>query len=251
MHRATPAPASSPDLVCAIGTNAGVLRVRRNETMAWIAPQENTGDGGPGGAPAKGAALPREIFDQDFCVANPHVLLAGGRQHRLWMTDLRTPDADWSFAAHASSIARLRSVGENHVLVSGLRSSMCMYDLRFLGRGDRSRSNGTSTTASPVLTFPTHHNEAHLYAGWDVSTDLGAVAAAQDNGTVALFSLRSGRRLRAPAVSAIASEGGVPIRALQFQRMPHERSPSLFVGEGLSITKYSFGTLDLGDLDEI
>ncbi|POR33326.1 Plasma membrane ATPase [Tolypocladium paradoxum] len=226
VHQSTPAPASS-DLLCVIGTNAGILRVRSNETMAWIAPQ----------SPPKGLDVPQEMFDQDFQQSNHNVLVAGGRQPRLWITDLRAPESEWTHVGHASTIAHVRSVNPHQVLVAGLESSMALYDMRFFGR----RPNG----AAPLLGFPAYRNEAHLHTGWDVSPELGAVAAAHDDGTVKLFSLRSGRALRGGAVGAVGTE--TPVRALMFQTMPREKAPSLFVGEGPSLKKYSFGTRDLED----
>ncbi|KYK61715.1 hypothetical protein DCS_02858 [Drechmeria coniospora] len=148
VHQSTPAPSSS-DLLCVIGTNAGLLRVRNNETMAWIAPQN---------AP-KDMHLPQEIFDQDFQQSNHNILLAGGRQPRLWMTDLRTPETEWMYIHHASSIARLRSVNEHQILVAGLQSSMALYDMRFFGR----KPNGVK----PLLRFPAYRNAAHFHMGWD------------------------------------------------------------------------------------
>ena len=195
--------------------------------MAWIAPRN----------PPKGVQLPQEIFDQDFQQGNHNVLLAGGRQPRLWMTDLRTPESEWTHVRHASSIAHVRSVNPHQVLVAGLESSMALYDMRFFGR----RPNG----ARPLLDFPAYRNSAHFHTGWDVSVGLGVVAAAHDDGTVKLFSLRSGRALRSKAVEAVRTE--TPVRALMFQTMPREKMPSLFVGEGPSLKKYSFGTSDLED----
>lgn len=221
VHQSTPAPAAS-DLLCVIGTNAGILRVRSNETMAWIAPQ----------SPPKGVDLPHEVFDQDFQQGNHNVLLAGGRQPRLWITDLRTSESEWTHVGHASSIAHVRSVNEHQVLVAGLQSAMSLYDMRYFGR----RPNGTK----PLLDFAGYRNAAHLHTGWDVSARLGVAAAAHDDGTVQLFSLRSGRALQSRALAAVRADA--PIRALMFQQMPWERLPSLFVGEGPSLRKYSFGT---------
>ncbi|PFH62224.1 hypothetical protein XA68_14503 [Ophiocordyceps unilateralis] len=224
--QSTPAPASS-DLLCIVGTNAGIIRVHANETLSWIAPPN----------PEEGVPLPREVFDQDFKQSDHNVLIAGGRQPRLWLTDLRTPETEWTYVRHASSIAHVRSVNPHQVLVGGLQSSMCLYDMRFFGRGP----NG----AKPLVRFPGYCNEAHFQTGWDVNTDLGVVAAAHDDGTVKLFSLRSGRRLRSRGLDGIRTE--TPIQALMFQQMPRERTPSLFVGEGPVLKKYSFGTLDLDD----
>ena len=205
-----------------IGTNAGLLRVFPDETMARISPKN----------PQKGLSLPQEIFDQDFQQGNHNVLLAGGRQPRLWMKDLRTSEAEWTFIRHGSSIANVRSVNQHHVLVAGLENSMSLYDLRYLGQ----RPNG----AKPLLNFPSYRNEAHFHVGWDVCSELGLVASAQDDGTVKLFSLRSGNMLPSPELATVKTE--TPIRAMMFQQMPREKAPSLFVGEGPSLRKFSFGT---------
>lgn len=216
-----------------IGTNAGILRVRRNETMAWVAAQN----------PPKGTQSPQEIFDQDFQQGNHNVLLAGGRRPRLWITDLRAPEAQWSYARHATTIAHLRSVNPHQVVVAGLQHRMALYDLRFI----RKHGHGPEFTggAAPLLEFPGYRNEAHVHTGWDVNAELGVVASGQDDGTVKLFSLQSGRTLRSGALRGVKTE--TPIKALMFQRMPRESMPSLFVGEGLSLRKYSFGTTELED----
>ncbi|KAF4986658.1 hypothetical protein FGRMN_10726 [Fusarium graminum] len=223
VHSSTPAPPSS-DLICVVGSNNGLFQVRSNETLSAIAP----------GVTPKGMQVPQEIFAQDFQEGNHNILLAGGRQPRLWLADLRASPVQWSFAKHASSISHIKSVNPHQVLVSGLQSSMALYDVRFLSRNPRG--------ARPLLKFADHHNEAHFHIGWDVSPKLNVVAAAQDNGTVKLFSLRSGRRLRCPAVESIHTDA--PIKALMFQKMPRERMPSLFIGEGLSLRKFSFGVVE-------
>ncbi|KAF7554964.1 hypothetical protein G7046_g6664 [Stylonectria norvegica] len=227
VHSSTPAPASS-DLICVIGTNSGILRVRSNETMSWIAPNS---------AARKGANLPAEIFTQDFQHGNHNVLFAGGRSPILWHTDLRAPDTDWSSFRLPSSVAHVRSVNPNQLLVAGLRSTMALYDMRFLARrGQR---------AAPLLAFPEYRNEAHYHIGWDVCPKLNVVAAAQDDNTVRLFSLRSGRQLNGGAVGSVRTDA--PVKALMFQQMPRERMPSLFVGEGPTLRKLSFGAVDLED----
>ncbi|KAJ3531590.1 hypothetical protein NM208_g8809 [Fusarium decemcellulare] len=226
VHSSTPAPPSS-DLICVLGSNNGLFQVRSNESLSAIAPSVTP----------KGMHLPQEVFAQDFQRDNHNILLAGGRQPRLWITDLRAPEAQWSFAKHTSSIAHIKSVNPHQVLVSGLRNSMALYDVRFLSMNSRS--------AKPLLAFPEHRNEAHFHVGWDVSPELNVVAAAQDNGTVKLFSLRSGRRLRCAGVDSIKTDA--PIKALMFQKMPRERIPSLFVGEGSLLRKFSYGVVKWED----
>jgi WD40 repeat protein len=285
VHKSTPAPASS-DLICAIGTNAGILRVLSDGFMSWISPRSQP----------KGAQSPQEIFDLDFQQGNHNVLLAGGRQPRLWATDLRAPEAQWRYARHASSIAHVRSLNEHQVLVAGLQNSMALYDLRFMdfvsssgsgdGRGAGSHRGGGRASrqpvARPLLSFPSYRNAAHVHFGWDVSPQLNLIASAQDDGTVHLFSLRSGRQLAHPGAAIedpsllghnpyhgkrpASSPGGsnsrgntriptgwggihadTPIRAMMFQQMPHESLPSLFIGDGPLLKKFSFGVVGLDD----
>lgn len=226
VHQSTPAPPSS-DLLCVVGTNAGILRVRSNDSMSWIAPP----------SPPKGTQLPQEIFDQDFQQSNHNVLLAGGRQPRLWITDLRTPVVEWSYTRQPSSIAHLRSINEHHVLVAGLQNNMALYDMRFF----KQRTNGTRA----LLTFPEYRNAAHFHTGWDVSSELGAVTAAQDDGRVRLFSLRTGRALKSKALEELRTD--TPVKALMFRGMMGERVPSLWVGEGQALRKFSFGVREFED----
>ncbi|KAM3436245.1 hypothetical protein NHJ13734_005185 [Beauveria thailandica] len=249
VHQSTPAPASSP-LLCVVGTNAGILSVSSDETMSWLAPSSSS----PGTQQQQQQhAGPQEIFAQDFQQGNHNVLLAGGRQPALWITDLRDNDPRrWRATPHDSTVTHLRSVSAHQVLVAGLRSSMSTYDLRFLGRPTPSGQATSRSCSMPVLRFSGYENEAHVHTGWDVCAELGLVAAAQDDGTVALFSLRSGKRVR-PGGGGGGS-GGIgdlrtetPIKALMWQRMPRERLPSLWVGEGPLVRKFSLGVGEVGD----
>ncbi|RKL23878.1 hypothetical protein BFJ68_g1037 [Fusarium oxysporum] len=226
VHNSTPAPPSS-DLICVASSNRGLLKMHSEGSVSVVAPR----------TAQNGIQLPQEAFAQDFQEGNHNVVFTGGRQPRLWITDLRAPEPQWSFANHASSISHIKSVNPHQVLASGLKSSTALYDVRYLS----SDPLGTK----PMLHFNGHRNEAHFHIGWDVSPELKVVAAAQDNGTVKLFSLRSGRKLRCPAVELIHTD--TPVKALMFQRMPRERMPSLFVGEGPLLRKFSFGTLKWDD----
>ncbi|KAL9575670.1 hypothetical protein ACKAV7_000468 [Fusarium commune] len=226
VHNSTPAPPSS-DLICVASSNRGLLKMHSEGSVSVVAPR----------VAQNGTQLPQETFAQDFQEGNHNVVFTGGRQPRLWITDLRAPEPQWSFANHASSISHIKSVNHHQVLASGLKSSMALYDIRYLSSDPR----GTK----PMLHFHGHRNEAHFHIGWDVSPELNVIAAAQDNGTMKLFSLKSGRQLRCPAVETIHVD--TPIKALMFQRMPRERMPSLFVGEGPLLKKFSFGILERND----
>lgn len=236
-HSCTPAPASS-NLLCVVGTNAGMVSVRNDDRMAWMAPGQTSNRHGGG---SRSARLPREIFTQDFQQSNHNVLLAGGRQPRLWITDLRAPVSEWISAPHASSITHLRSINPHQVLVAGLQSEMSLYDMRFFG--ERANSGGSGSGSgngrAPLLSFPGYKNAAHVHTGWDVCTEMGIVAAAHDDGTVKLFSLKTGRTVRSPALDAVQTDA--PVKALMFSTMRGERLSSLWLGEGQALRKFSLG----------
>ncbi|KAK3315280.1 hypothetical protein B0H66DRAFT_564947 [Apodospora peruviana] len=103
------------------------------------------------------------------------------------------------------------------------------------------------SSAVPVVEFPEYKNDPYLlHIGFDVldHKDGGIVAAAHDDGAVGLYSLKSGRRLRVPAFDDKHNTGGgnnSVVKSLMFQTMPGDVHPSLFIGRGTKIEKFSFG----------
>lgn len=222
----TPAPPSS-DLICIIGTTEGVLKFEPYAPLTWV----NRKDA-PASKPRDHE--PREIFSLDFLAGNHNVIFAGGRSNRISMMDLRTSPDEWDTVRHKSSVGHLRSVNEHHLLAAGPRGAMSIYDLRFR----KARPHGHR----PLLTFPGFRNGAHMHFGLDVEPSLGIVAAAHDDGHVGVYSLRSGKRLACPPVDRVATRGVV--RGVMFQTLPRDRNPSLFLGIGPNVCKYSFGVRD-------
>ncbi|KAI0449821.1 hypothetical protein F5B21DRAFT_508811 [Xylaria acuta] len=145
--------------------------------------------------------------------------------------------------------------------------------------GDKNTEKGgngyhpNNTVAEPVIRFEHYRNAAHIGIGFAYDADTGVVAAAHDDvpGTVALYSVRAGSRLR---VLDFATEGrsngrsGQPrpildverererermdlpiIQSLQFHTFPGDHTPTLFVGNDRrgGITAFSFGVDDLED----
>ncbi|KAG6039748.1 hypothetical protein E4U19_003728 [Claviceps sp. Clav32 group G5] len=221
------------------GTSIGLLNVNHNGDIASLMPEEFN--------QALGSRSP-EIFTQDFQQGNHNVLLSGGRQPRLWITDVRAPVSEVMYAPHASSINHVRSINPHQVLVAGLKNSMSLYDTRFFGKQSNASFGGRKRGGNgraPLLTFPEYKNAAHIHTGWDVCAGLGLVAAAHDDGTVKLFSLKTGRLLKSPAVDSVRTD--TPIKALTFSTMRGERLPSLWVGEGHDVRKFSMGALRFED----
>ncbi|KAI3327630.1 hypothetical protein HD806DRAFT_328652 [Xylariaceae sp. AK1471] len=132
------------------------------------------------------------------------------------------------------------------------------------GKGDK---DPQKDIALPLIQFEHYRNNAHIDIGFAYDAATGVVAAALDNvpGTVALYSVRTGSRLRvldpvseermaATPTSRSrprAARGMQPpiIQSLQFQKFPGDYTPTLFVGAGEhgSITAFSFGVDDLED----
>ena len=113
---------------------------------------------------------------------------------------------------------------------------MALYDLRF------TRTFRRDGSVDPVISFPAHSNQAHWQVGMDVHEKLALVAAAQENGTVKLFSLRSGLLLPSPALEGVTGDGS-PVKAIMFKTVPGDKGPSLFVGEGAWVRKFTWGAL--------
>jgi hypothetical protein len=201
----------------------------------------------------------RDVLSVDFLAQNPaEIVLAGTRSSHVCLLDLRMPPHEWrpksnSFR-HFSSVAQVKSVGSYSVLAAGPRSAMSLYDIRFLqqqkqsqqqpeGSSSTAASNGWGNAAKAIVEFPAYRNKAHLFLGLDVLTEpgygsSGIVAAANDDETVGLYSLQDGTRIASPAVDGIKAPKQVG--SLMWQTLPGDRHPSLFVGEGPSIKKYSF-----------
>ncbi|KUI73832.1 hypothetical protein VM1G_09388 [Cytospora mali] len=250
-----------------LATNHGVMRMGPMDSLSdvkWVttppasagAPSRRGGEKNrKGRARARAeaeaeaeAASPRDVYGVDFQPSSEHVIYAGCRDSKIHRIDMRVPywEADWDWYRHHSAVAHVRSLDHNQILAAGPKSSMAIYDVRWGKKGKE---------AMPVVRFPEYRNAAHLQIGLDVTHDVGGVgglgcggvvAAAMDDGTVGIFSLRSGRKLKAGDVDnpeKLKAANGV-VKTLQFEKMPWEKETSLFVGVGPVVKKFSFGVDD-------
>jgi hypothetical protein len=250
---ATPA---STDTAFLIGTTKGILQLDRSAqpSLSWVQ------------APVKtkrraAKAARKEIFALDLLRSNPtRVLLAGGRCGQLCMVDLRAPDGEWASLDHPSSIAHIKAIDEHHVLAAGPKNAMAVYDTRYTMRSPHSSGSraGNNNSTVPVLTFPEYRNASSIQIGLDVllgpGYGSGLVAAAHDDGKVALFSVRDGCKLPCPALdgvnlarpSSVEVDGpaylqsNAVVRSLTFQTLPEDQHASLFVAGRLRVEKFAF-----------
>lgn len=248
---ATPA---SSDTAFLVGTSQGIIQLDRSPqpSLSWLQ------------APAKtktraAKAVRKEIFALDLLRSNPaRVLLAGGRCGQLCMVDLRAPDDEWVSFDHTSSIAHIKAIDEHHVLAAGPKNAMAVYDTRYTRRLPGVESKDKSTV--PVLTFPEYKNASDIHIGLDVllgpGYGSGLVAAAHDDGKVALFSIRDGRKLGCPALDGVNLarppltaplatgpdylQSNAVVSKLMFKTLPEDQHASLFVAGQLGVEKFFF-----------
>lgn len=144
--------------------------------------------------------------------------LTGHNEHHVLVAGLRSTMATYDLRFVKQGLDNTHINGGNHRIKNGKSTGV---DQRGRGFGGRQRSRkgkstfkynasagGTKSSGSvyptaPILTFPSYRNEAHTQIGLDVQPDANIVAAAHDNGTVGIYSLFSGRRLRSPTVDAV------------------------------------------------
>lgn len=264
IHSCQPAPTSNSQLTCVLGTEQGVARLQDGK-LSFLAPlshpqtprlyRTKKHKRRKGGRDEDVLPWQADVLAVDFLAQNPaEVILAGTRSSEVCVLDLRTAPAGWNVKSntfrHASSVAHIKSVGGYEVLAAGPRSKMCLYDVRFLREQKRPPnppdqgpgSDWGANATRPVLEFPSYQNEAHITIGLDVLAEggygSGLVAAAHDDRTVGVYSLRNGNRVAAGGVDRIRAPGVV--KSLMWSAFSGDRHPSLFVGEGLCVRKYSF-----------
>jgi len=111
---------------------------------------------------------------------------------KLW--DTRSGGSSLRFQ-HPSCAAGIRRVDANRLVVCGLQNSMAMYDLRMTREDNESppssRPASYAISTRPLVEYP-YHNSFWQFVGFDISTDLGLVAASGDRDPFQMFSLETG-----------------------------------------------------------
>ncbi|KAK0127795.1 hypothetical protein ONS96_007303 [Cadophora gregata f. sp. sojae] len=247
----TPAPPQS-NLLFAFGTSAGVLATVKNAALdtSFVTP-----------APAKDQ--PDDTFSVEFLSDNPSILLSGGRRGILSITDLRVPmvSPNPDIITHPSSITHIRQLDQHRLIVSGLNSTLCQYDLRFRKTRDlnptpQQKANTKSKLnlhpTSPILVYPDYQNTASHQAGFDIDLEAGIVAAAQEadefTPPVQLFSLHGGHKLESPLAKRFQVKNDVDwlVKCLRFAKDSDSGMKSLYVGQRKVIQRYAWSDVDDG-----
>ncbi|XXG97136.1 Mitochondrial DNA replication protein yhm2 [Hypoxylon texense] len=215
-----------------VGSSRGLLHCRGDMSMGWSSPW------GPGHYYGPQDSF-IDIFAVDFLPTHPKVVLFGGRPGYLFKGDLRQNASQWSKLDLNNAITHIKPINENQLLVSGIRNMLAVYDLRYTARF-RGSFGLPAGPVTPLFKIDQYKNAAHIKIGLDVDLESGIAAAAHDDGKVALYSVRSGKRLPSRDIDKIQSRHGA-IHCVQFEPFPGDRTPSLFVGEHGNINTYTFG----------
>ncbi|KAI1781055.1 hypothetical protein F4818DRAFT_24943 [Hypoxylon cercidicola] len=224
------------EYVFMVGSTRGLLHCGVDMSMGWSSPW----------GPQHYYGTPdsfRDIFAVDFQPLHPDVVLFGGRPGHLFTGDLREKAYKWNKLDLHNAITHIKPINEHQVLVSGLRNMLSVYDLRYNAqvRGRRTGLRpGGAGLITPLFKVDEYKNAAHINIGLDLDKASGVVAAAHDDGKVALYSVRSGKRLPSRDVDNIQSLYGA-IHCLQFEHFPGDAMPTLFVGKHSNISAYTFG----------
>ncbi|KAI1460783.1 hypothetical protein F4805DRAFT_342848 [Annulohypoxylon moriforme] len=231
-------PPSGHSIMCFAGTNLGLAGIDAQNQMKLLTPTDSKSKND------SRLSFYNEIFGVDHDVSNPNVVFFGGRNGLVFTGDLRQDPYDWSSIQVPRSIAHVKAVNDNQVLVAGLDKMMSVYDTRFCDRlqihNIPLEVNKRRRGGNPIVTMAEYKSHARFYGGFDLDRSTGIAAAAHEDGKVALYSVRSGRRLPSRAIDSIHSQLG-RINRLQFKTFENDHTPTLFVGDGTKITGYSFG----------
>jgi hypothetical protein len=250
MYSSAAANNSSP-LLFAFGSSDGILTIDKTRLdLKWLKP-----------------IVMHNVWALEFQSDKNDVLLSGGRGGFLQCNDLRdsrTLTDSSTIITHPSSITHIKQLDSNRILVAGLESSLCQYDIRYLKSDTGTRvvsheqpihrlaTSTSQTTAKSctrtILQYPDYHNTATRNVGFDVDLETGVIAAAQEvnsvQSPVRLFSLWGGHTLHSTALErhygSTSNPNGDHVRCLRLCRDIDDRMKSLYVGLGSSIQRFAW-----------
>ncbi|KAF2672293.1 hypothetical protein BT63DRAFT_477077 [Microthyrium microscopicum] len=134
-----------------------------------------------------------------------NLVSAGMLKGHVFGYDMRSNTMGDSKIRHPGQVTNISYVdyNGNYLVVNGIEDCLLTYDLRFMK--DKlvpfGKPFGNAPQPTRLLTQPVHRFDHHnrLYPapdlGFDVSQNLGIIAAAQGNGSIRIFSLKSGKTL--------------------------------------------------------
>lgn len=190
---------------------------------------------------------------------HPSVILGGARNGRITFLDVRVKRGQYQhlnkIIRHPSVVSKIKQLNENIIVVAGLNSTLCNYDLRFIQTRSRDKAwqNWTqrpgpavrhAEVSNPVLVYPEHSNGPYMDLGFDIDPEAGIVAAVQDDyfSTLKIFSADTGHVLQAlnPQFQLPANDIAM-VKAVRFlQDCDGGHMKSLWVAKGTRMVRYAW-----------
>ncbi|KAL2002200.1 hypothetical protein VTN02DRAFT_463 [Thermoascus thermophilus] len=132
------------------------------------------------------------------------VIVSGLLDSSIFFHDIRS-GGTVTRLQHSHSVSKIRKIDPYRLVVAG-HESLQMYDIRYPANGLQSRPKPGSphhTSTKPYVSFPEHSNSTrfNVYNDFDVSPELGLLAAVTDDSKLQLFSLLHGTVVDSPASS--------------------------------------------------
>ncbi|KAF2097142.1 hypothetical protein NA57DRAFT_77397 [Rhizodiscina lignyota] len=175
--------ASGPTENVAIGTSNGVIQLYGENDWQFRQAMSTTSD----------------VLALDWL--SPNTLAAGLRNATVRLWDSRSNGTSLRLFHGGPVVGVKRAGNESLVAVCGLKSSLCLYDLRMTKAASPINAHTmipypkVSNSTTPVIRFA-YENEYTYPVGFDVNADLGIIAAGDGAGGLQVFSLRTGRHER-------------------------------------------------------
>lgn len=196
------------------------------------------------------------------CLAqHPSVVLGGARNGKVMFLDVRLGTGQNQSGnetiKHPSTVSRIMQLEDNVIVVAGLNSTLCNYDLRFIQQRPRDKAwpnrNWTrrpgaevlqTEVSNPILVYPEHSNGPYMDLGFDIDPEAGIVAAVQDDCfyTPKIFSSKTGQVLR--SLDTAFTEPIPDMAAVKALKFVQDRGSghmkSLWVAKGTKIVRYAW-----------
>ena len=195
---------------------------------------------------------------------SPNTLAAGLRNSGILLIDDRSGTSVVRLR-HTTSVTQLARVDNTgmKLVACGFPSSMAMYDLRMVKEVVHSNAQGFMNerkpealqnltpqkfkVSEPLFSFD-YQNKKEMYLGFDICRPWGLLAAAQDDGGIRIYSLRTGRTLKELSImnplQTLAQQ--TPVRCVKFVD-DYESGMRILASQGTGI--YQFGIHDHDDME--
>lgn len=178
---------------------------------------------------------------------------------------------------HSSSITHIKQIDAHRILVAGLSSTLCQYDLRYRKidtppaldhpqqHSKKARKAHHNSHHKPrrratraILSYPEYKNEATIRTGLDVDVESGLIAAGQEaddeTSKVEIFSLHGGQKLKTLVAERCKSGGENdwsvrPSNCVKWVNDGYGKGKSLWAGVDKEVKRFTWATWAQGEVD--